>query len=151
MRPLRVLEVAFAYFVLVFGAGFFIGSIRVLAVEPEMGARNAELAEAPILLAIILLSAWLTSGACRDCDLRTYFGIAAAATAMLLLADVSVGMRFRGMSPAEFFFGRDEVSSALYYALLAVYALAPILFAALRISKRKAAGQTPTASIDSSA
>jgi hypothetical protein len=49
------------------------------------------------------------------------------------------------MTPAEFLFRRDPVSSALYYALLAVYALAPILFAALRIRRRKAAGGTPTA------
>lgn len=145
MRPLRILEVAGAYFVLVFGAGFFLGAIRVLAIEPEMGARSAELAEAPFLLAVILCSAWLTSRACPDCELRTYVGIAAAATSMLLAADLSVGMRFRGMTPGQFLFGRDAVSSVLYYGLLATYALAPIVFAAMRIRKRKAAGETPTA------
>ncbi|HEV7279875.1 MAG TPA: hypothetical protein VGN57_06635 [Pirellulaceae bacterium] len=136
MRPLRVWEVALAYFVLVFGAGALFGAVRVLAVEPELGARNAELVEAPFLLAAILLSGWIASGACQECDLRTFFGISAAATALLLLADLSVGMRFRGLTPAEIFLGRDPLSSALYYGLLAAYAVAPVLFAALRRRRR---------------
>jgi hypothetical protein len=132
MRPLRVWEVALAYFILVFGAGILIGAVRVLAMDPALGARNAELAEAPFLLVIILLSAWIASGACAECDLRSFVGISAAATVLLLLADLSVGMRFRGLTPAEIFLGRDPVSAAIYYGLLATYAVAPVLFAALR-------------------
>jgi hypothetical protein len=132
MRPLRVWEVALAYFVLVFGAGVLTGTVRVLAVEPVFGARNAELAEAPFLLGVILFSAWIASCACAECDLRSFVGISAAATVLLLLADLSVGMRFRGLAPAEIFLGRDPVSAAIYYGLLATYAVAPVLFAALR-------------------
>lgn len=140
---MRVWEVALVHFVLVFGSGVLFGAVRVLAVEPELGARNAELAEAPFLLAVVLLSAWLTSGACKECDLRTFFGISAAATVLLLVADLSVGMRFRDLTPAEIFLGRDRVSSALYYGLLAAYAVAPVLFALLRrrCGDREPAGQ----------
>ena len=47
------------YFGLVFGVGFILGVVRVLVVEPHLGERWAELAEAPLMLTAIILSARL--------------------------------------------------------------------------------------------
>jgi hypothetical protein len=45
----RILKAAAAYFALVFGTGFVLGTIRVLWVVPQLGLRNAELLEQPIM------------------------------------------------------------------------------------------------------
>lgn len=48
---------AFAYFAVIFGLGFALGSLRVLLLAPQLGERNAELAEAPLMLAGIYVAA----------------------------------------------------------------------------------------------
>jgi hypothetical protein len=45
------------YFALVFGVGFLLGIVRVLALVPRLGERWAELAEMPLMLVAIILSA----------------------------------------------------------------------------------------------
>jgi predicted MFS family arabinose efflux permease len=45
------------YFMLVFGAGFVSGSIRVPFLVPRLGERAAELIEMPFMLVVIVLSA----------------------------------------------------------------------------------------------
>jgi hypothetical protein len=45
------------YFALAFGAGFVLGTIRVLWVVPRVGERTAELMETPIMLVVIMLAA----------------------------------------------------------------------------------------------
>ena len=45
---------------LVFGAGFFLGPIRILFLLPRFGVRLAELMEFPVMLVVIVLAArWL--------------------------------------------------------------------------------------------
>jgi hypothetical protein len=47
-------------FAVVFGAGFVLGTIRILLVVPRLGVRTAELIEAPIMLGVsILAAAWV--------------------------------------------------------------------------------------------
>ena len=43
---------AAVYFGLVFGVGFLFGIVRVLGLEPSIGQRWAELAEAPFMLVV---------------------------------------------------------------------------------------------------
>ena len=44
---MQIVKAAVLYFALVFGAGFVLGPIRILWVAPRLGARVAELLEAP--------------------------------------------------------------------------------------------------------
>ena len=55
------IKAGFAYFALVFGAGFMRGVLRVAFLMPRLGDRMAELGEMPLMLAVILVSA-RTSG-----------------------------------------------------------------------------------------
>ena len=57
---MRVLKAGVLYFVLVFGAGFALGPVRILRVVPRFGTRTAELIETPIMLVAIIVSArWI--------------------------------------------------------------------------------------------
>lgn len=53
----RILKSGFAYFALVFGAGFVLGAIRVPFLVPRLGVRTAELIEMPFMLVAVVLSA----------------------------------------------------------------------------------------------
>ena len=44
----------FAYFALVFGAGFVLGVLRISFLVPRFGERLAELAEMPLMLLVIV-------------------------------------------------------------------------------------------------
>jgi hypothetical protein len=48
------------YFVIVFGAGFVLGSIRTLWAAPRFGTRMAELMETPIMFVVTVVAAWWT-------------------------------------------------------------------------------------------
>ena len=57
MMRYEIVKTALVYFVLVFGAGFVLGTIRVLWLIQAVGARTAELLEAPLMLIVIVLAA----------------------------------------------------------------------------------------------
>ena len=54
---MQILKAGVLYFALVFGAGFVLGTIRVLWLVPSLGARTAELIETPIMLVVTILAA----------------------------------------------------------------------------------------------
>lgn len=53
----RTTKAGTAYFSLVFGAGFAMGTIRVPFVAPRLGERAAELIEMPFMLVVVVLAA----------------------------------------------------------------------------------------------
>lgn len=71
-----------AYIAIVFGAGFLLGPIRVLVLEPRFGVRVAELMEAPLMLTVILLTGRWVGRRCSasfDGTCRLGIGLFAAA------------------------------------------------------------------------
>jgi hypothetical protein len=114
------------YFGAVFGVGFLLGPIRVLWLEPRLGERAAQLIEAPfMLLATVLAGRWVGGHLRSGYGACARLAIGALAAGLVLLADLGVGVGLRGMTMAEVFGGRDPVSGAVYYALVALMALAP--------------------------
>lgn len=57
-----MIKASVLYFALVFEAGFVLGVLRTLFVEPRLGKRRAELLEMPFMLVITVLSAGWTMG-----------------------------------------------------------------------------------------
>ena len=119
---------AVLYFAIVFAAGFALGPIRVLAVEPRLGPFTATLCEAPFLLAAMYLGAshvpvWLK----MTPQTIAMLSMGGGALVLGLSADLLVGTLLRGMS------WRDQAtyfatpSGQLYAALLVAFGLMPFL------------------------
>lgn len=125
---LRVARWASIYFVIVFGVGFALGPIRVLWLEPRLGVRLAELIEAPLMfLAIVIAGRWVGQHLRDDYGASGRLAIGAVAAGLVLVSDLLVGVGLRGMSVVEVFTTRDPVSGSVYYALVALTAVAPWL------------------------
>lgn len=123
---MRLLKPALIYFGVVFGVGFVLGPFRVLLLEPRLGTRTAELAEAPVmLLAITLAGRWVGRRLCTGSSPVALLGVGVLAAALVLTADVAVGVGLRGMSVAQVFTARDPVSGTVYYLLIALFAAMP--------------------------
>jgi type IV secretory pathway TrbD component len=125
-----VVKAGVLYFALVFGLGFVLGTIRTLWVVPRVGARTAELMEMPIMLAV-------TIGAARWTVLRlsvpmmwsARLGMGCIALVLMLIAEFGFVLWIRGLSIKEYFATRDPVSGTIYYVVLVVFAIMPLLVA----------------------
>jgi len=128
---LNLLRTAVFYFALVFGAGFLLGTLRVLLVVPAIGTRAAELLEMPLMLAVVAAAArYVTRRFSHAIHSKTgWLQVGGIAFAFVLCADVIVGVTLRGMTVWQALFARDPVSGAAYYLALGWLATAPWLFA----------------------
>jgi hypothetical protein len=95
------------YFAIVFSAGFLLGAIRVLWLEPRVGPFVAVLCEAQRRLAALLL-----------------LGI--GALMLQQLADLVVGIALRGNSPADQLDQFTRPEGKIYLLLLLAFAIMPL-------------------------
>jgi hypothetical protein len=126
----QVLKAGVLYFALVFGAGFVLGTIRTLWVVPRVGTRMAELTETPIMLAVVIVaSRWVVLHLLVPFVPSVRLGMGAIALGLLLLAEFGFVLWVRGLSIRQYFASRDRVSGAVYYAMLGLFAIMPLLVA----------------------
>lgn len=128
---MKRLQAAGLYFLLVFSAGFMLGTVRVLFIVPAIGERAAELLEMPLMLLVVAMAARFIAGKFAGSIHGTpqWLHVGAIAFACMLTADVGVGVALRGMTVWQALVERDPVSGTAYYLALAFLALAPSLFA----------------------
>jgi hypothetical protein len=122
------------YFVLVFGAGFILGFIRVLWVVPQLGSRTAELIEAPLMLVVTYFSARFIVRRFPASRRVEYLHSGLLALLLLLIMEFSVVLGLQGLSIREYLSERDPVAGAVYLAMLIVFAVMPWL-----VGKKRAA------------
>ncbi len=127
---MRILRAGAVYFALVFGAGFVLGTIRVLWVVEQVGTRTAELLEAPIMLAVTILAAWWVAR--RFVIPRTPFRLLAVgcvALALLLVCELTAVLWLQGVTIREYVASRDPVAGTVYLAMLGLFTVMPALLA----------------------
>ncbi|MGB8437614.1 MAG: hypothetical protein WCE38_25495 [Burkholderiales bacterium] len=118
------------YFALVFAAGFVLGVLRVLLVVPHVGVMWAELMEAPLMLAAIVLAArWTVRRFNVAATWRARIGMGLLALGLLLCAELTLVLALRGLSIAEYIASREPVSGTVYVVLLVLFAGMPALLA----------------------
>ena len=127
---MRLLKAGALYFVLVFGAGFVLGPIRILWVVPRVGERTAELMEAPIMLSVIVLAArWIARRVAAPPTAPKLLGVGFVALGLLLAVEFTVVLWLRGLTIGEYFARRDPVAGTVYIVMLGVFAMMPLLVA----------------------
>ncbi len=121
------------YFLVVFSAGFLLGSFRVLMLVDRLGERNAELVEMPLMAMVCALSAHYIIK-----RYATYLNVGGAAMVgmlalvLLLGVELAVVLEIRGFTLAEYLESRDAIAGSAYLVGLAWFAIAPMVFWVLR-------------------
>jgi hypothetical protein len=134
---MQILQAGVLYFAVVFGAGFILGPIRILWIAPRLGTRMAELLEMPITLAITIVTArWIVRRLAVPPTPSSRLGMGGIALSLLLIAEFILVLWLRGLSIKEYLAARDPVAGTVYYVVLGVFAIMPLLLA------RRSAGAT---------
>jgi hypothetical protein len=129
---MQMLKAGVLYFAVVFSAGFVLGTIRTLWVVPRVGTRVAELMEAPIMLVITIVSArWVVRRLDVPSAPSSRLGMGCVALSLLLVAEITLVQWIRGLTIREYLASRDPVSGTVYYAMLALLAVMPLLVAVI--------------------
>ena len=116
------------YFALVLGTGFVLGVLRVLFLVPRIGERSAELAEMPIMAAVIFISAgYILRRFPAVCQPSRSLIAGVLAFLLLVAAELALATVLQDRTVAEFIASRDKVSGSVYFALLLVFAVMPRL------------------------
>jgi hypothetical protein len=127
---MQVLKAGVLYFALVFGAGFVLGPIRIMWAVPRFGERIAELMETPIMLGVTILAArWIVRRVAVPSTPSSRLGMGCVSLGLLLVAEFALVLWLRGLSITEYLASRDPVSGAVYYVMLGVFAIMPLLVA----------------------
>ena len=124
---IRILEAGALYFLLVFGAGFFLGPLRIMLLVPRVGERWAELLEMPVMLAVIIFAArWIVTQTALPYTMSSRLGMGGLGLVLLLAAEFTLVLRLRKLTIREYLANRDPVSGIAYYMMLGLFALMPL-------------------------
>ena len=124
----RTIRAALVYFAIVLGTGFVLGVFRVPILVPRIGERWAELAEMPIMAAVIFFAAGYILRRFPEIALPGQSLVAGfLALAFSVTAELGLAVALQDKTLAEFISSRDKVSGSVYIALLLVFAIMPRL------------------------
>ena len=124
------MKAAVLYFMLVFGAGFVLGPIRIMWIVPRFGTRIAELMEMPLMFVVISVAArWIVRRLAVPYTLSIRLGMGCIALGLSLVAEITLVLWLQGLSISEYLTSRDPVSGTVYYVMLCVFAIMPLLVA----------------------
>lgn len=119
---------ALAYFALVIGAGFLLGVLRVPFIVPRIGERWAELAEMPLMAAVIFFAAGYVLRKFPGIRVRSRsLLVGLLALALAVAAELGLAVALQDQSLSEYLTSRDRVSGSVYLGMLVVFALMPRL------------------------
>ena len=125
---LSIIRAGLVYFALVLGPGFALGTIRVPFVVPHIGERWAELAEMPIMAAVIFFAAGYVLR--RFPEVRVSgrsLVVGLLALTLAVCAELGLAVALQSQTLGEYLDSRDRVSGSVYLAMLVVFALMPRL------------------------
>jgi hypothetical protein len=127
---MQILKAGVLYFVLVFGAGFVLGPIRILGAVPRFGTRMAELMETPIMFVVTIVAArWIVRRLTLPSTTSIRLGMGAIALGLMLIAEFTLVLWLQGLSISEYLASRDPVSGTVYYVMLGFFSIMPLLVA----------------------
>ena len=124
----KTIRAALLYFAIVLGTGFVLGMFRVPLLVPRIGERWAELAEMPVMAAVIFFSAgYILRRYPEIRSPRRSLAAGVLALALSVAAELGLAVVLQSQTVAEFIKSRDKVSGSVYIGLLLVFAVMPRL------------------------
>lgn len=124
----RAWQAGSAYFLLIFGLGFVLGTLRVLVVAPRLGPLAAVLVELPV----ILTAAWLVCARVaawfqvpRRWQARLVMG--GTAFVLLMLAELGLSVALLGDSLAGYIAAYRSLDGAVGLAGQVAFAVFPLM------------------------
>ena len=127
---MQILKAGALYFALVFGAGFVLGAIRIMWIVPRFGIRMVELMETPIMFGVTILAArWIVRRLAVPPKPSSRLGMGCVGLGLMLVAEFTLVLWLRGLSISEYLASRDPVSGTVYYVMLGVFCMMPLLVA----------------------
>ena len=125
---MQILVASILYFAIVFAVGFGLGPIRVLWLEPWLGATMAVLFEVPfLLLAMILAARWVPRRVGLAPGYLNLVAMGVVALALQQSADAAVAIGLRGITPSEQIAYFATPAGMIYAASLVAFAAMPAL------------------------
>lgn len=116
------------YFLLVFGTGFILGTVRTLWVAPVTGDRVAELLESPLMLVVTIIAARRTVRHFSSISTSfNRFSIGLIGLCLMLTAELGVMHWVRHLTVREYLASRDPIAGTVYVILLSAFAVMPLL------------------------
>lgn len=113
---------------MVLGAGFVFGMFRVPLLVPKLGERWAELAEMPLMAAVIFHSAHYILRRYPEIDQASKaLWVGFLALGLSVAAELALATVLQQQTLTQFISSRDKVSGSVYLVLLLVFALMPWL------------------------
>ena len=121
-------QAAGLYFVLMFGVGFVLESIRVPFIIPLVGERLAELAEMPVMFVVIFFAArYVVRKFVLPEQAAVRLQVGGLALLLAVGAEWLVAVVLAGRSAADYIAARDPVSGSVYLAMLVLFLFMPWL------------------------
>jgi hypothetical protein len=115
------------YFAIVFGVGLALGPLRVLLLEPRLGALAAVAIEMPLLLIAMVVAARWVPRRLEFQDRATLAAMGGGALLLVFAADFAVGLGLRGLSLEQQLRQFSTPAGLLYAASLAAFAAMPLI------------------------
>ena len=124
----RIALAGLLYVLAVIGVGFVLGPIRMFWLEPLMGPAWATASESPFLIAAMIGSAhWAPRIARVDVTTAALGLVGLVALVLSQIAEFAGGIVLRGLSVSEQIARFGTSAGMIYAALLALFALMPLL------------------------
>lgn len=123
---LSTVRATLVYFAIVLGVGFLLGVVRVPFIVPRVGERWAELAEMPVMGAVIFVAAGYVLRKfpfIRSPGRSLLVGV--LALVLVVCAELALAVALQSRTLSEYLASRDRVSGSVYLAVLVVFALMP--------------------------
>jgi hypothetical protein len=126
LRP--ALSAALAYFILVFAAGFIMGTVRVFLIAPHLGAIGAVLAELPVMLAVSwFVCGWTLRRFRVPARWSVRFVMGAAAFVLLMAAELLVSLFVFGLSISQHFTTYESLAGITGLSAQLAFAVFPLV------------------------
>jgi ABC-type uncharacterized transport system permease subunit len=123
------------YFALVFGAGFILGTLRVLIVTPKLGESVAVALELPVMLALSWVAcSWVTARLDVPEKWTVRLSMGAYAFSVLMLAELGISTLMLGRSVLEHLGHYRELPALLGLVAQILFAFFPLLQTFSRLS-----------------